>query len=94
MSPRICGSGPRRYIKRTEPPLRSGFVGRPPATLEKRSPINHFEFAKFYILSIDYSDYVRCPLLFKQRELLQNGCFTVLCGRVSFEGTNRFRFGT
>ena len=28
---------------RTETPLHSEFVGRPPATLEKRSPINRLE---------------------------------------------------
>ena len=28
------------YIKRMEPPLHSGFVGRSPATLENRVPIN------------------------------------------------------
>ena len=33
-----------RYMKRMEPPLRSGFVGRPPATLEKRIPVNLFGF--------------------------------------------------
>lgn len=38
--PAICVSGPRCYMKRMKPPLRSGFVGRPPATSEKRSPIN------------------------------------------------------
>ena len=42
--PAICVSAPRCYNqrmeRRMEPPLRSGFVGRPPATLEKRSPIN------------------------------------------------------
>ena len=43
MSPAICSSAPRRHIQRTEPPLRSEFVGRPPATLEKRSPINRFK---------------------------------------------------
>ena len=40
VSPGICSSAPRCYMKCTEPPLRSGFVGRPPATLEKRVPIN------------------------------------------------------
>ncbi len=43
MSPGIFSSAPRCYIKRTEPPLHSGFVGRPPATLEKRIPINQSE---------------------------------------------------
>jgi len=38
--PAICVSGPRCYMKRMKPPLRSGFVGRPRATSEKRSPIN------------------------------------------------------
>ena len=28
------------YIKRMEPPLHNGLVGRSPATLEKRVPIN------------------------------------------------------
>ena len=40
LSPGICSSAPRWYIQRSETPLRSGFVGRPPATLEKRIPIN------------------------------------------------------
>ena len=30
-----CGSTPRCYNQRMELPIRSGFVGRPPATLEK-----------------------------------------------------------
>lgn len=37
---RLCISAPRRYLERMEPPLRSGFVERPPATPEKRVPIN------------------------------------------------------
>jgi hypothetical protein len=32
-------------MKRMKPPLRSGFVGRPPATSEKRSPINFTDLA-------------------------------------------------
>ena len=38
--PAICVSGPRCYMKRMKPPLRSGFVGHSPATSEKRIPIN------------------------------------------------------
>ena len=38
--PAICVSAPRCYMKRMKPPLRSRCVGRPTATLEKRSPIN------------------------------------------------------
>ena len=40
MSPGICSSAPQCYFNRMEPPLRSGFVGRLLATLEKRIPIN------------------------------------------------------
>ena len=40
MSPDIRIAAPHCYTYRTELPLHSGFVGRPPATLEKRSPIN------------------------------------------------------
>ena len=40
LSPDICIEAQRNYDDRTEPPLRSGFVRRPPATLKKRSPIN------------------------------------------------------
>ena len=38
--PAICVSAPRCYMKRMKPLLRSGFVGRPRATSEKRSPIH------------------------------------------------------
>ena len=34
--PAICVSGPRCYMKRMEPPLRSGCVGRPTATSKMR----------------------------------------------------------
>ena len=44
MSPDICIAAPHCYTYRTESPLHSGFVGHPPATLEKRSPINHSGF--------------------------------------------------
>ena len=37
----ICIKAQRSCADRTEPPLHSGFIGRPPATLEKRSPINN-----------------------------------------------------
>ena len=40
MSPGACSSALRWYIQRTESPLHSGLVGRAPATLEKRIPIN------------------------------------------------------
>ena len=40
MSPGACSSALRWYIQRTESPLHSGLVGRSPATLEKRVPIN------------------------------------------------------
>jgi hypothetical protein len=40
LSPGACSSAPRWYIQSTESPPRSGFVGRSPATLEKRIPIN------------------------------------------------------
>ena len=40
MSPDIRIAAPHCYTYRTESPLHSGFVGRPPATLEKRIPIN------------------------------------------------------
>jgi len=40
MSPDICIEAQRSYDERTKPPLHSGFVGRPPATLEMQSPIN------------------------------------------------------
>ena len=40
MSPDIRIAAPHCYTYRTELPLHSGFVGRPPATLEKRIPIN------------------------------------------------------
>ena len=38
--PAICVSAPRCYIKCIKSSFHSGFVGRAPATLEKRSPIN------------------------------------------------------
>ena len=41
MSLGICSSVQQRSMKRIEPPLRSGFVGPAPATLEKRSPLKH-----------------------------------------------------
>ncbi len=41
MSPDIRIAAPHCYTYRTESPLHSEFVGRPPATLEKRIPINH-----------------------------------------------------
>ena len=41
MSPGACSSALRWYIQRTESPLYSGLVGRAPATLEKRIPINN-----------------------------------------------------
>ena len=41
LSPGACSSAPRWYIQSTESPPRSGFVGRSPATLEKRIPINN-----------------------------------------------------
>jgi hypothetical protein len=40
MSPDIRIAAPHCYTYRTESPLHSEFVGRPPATLEKRIPIN------------------------------------------------------
>ena len=40
MSPDIRIAAPHCYTYRTESPLHSGFVGHPPATLEKRVPIN------------------------------------------------------
>ena len=51
--PAICVSGPRCYMKRCymkrmKPPLHSGFVRRPRATSEKRSPINDVGKAKSY----------------------------------------------
>jgi len=42
MSPDIRIAAPHCYTYRTESPLHSEFVGRPPATLEKRIPINYF----------------------------------------------------
>jgi hypothetical protein len=41
MSPDIRIAAPHCYTYRTESPLHSEFVGRPPATLEKRIPINN-----------------------------------------------------
>ncbi|MSP64957.1 MAG: type II toxin-antitoxin system RelE/ParE family toxin [Bacteroidetes bacterium] len=41
--PAICVSAPRCCMKRMKPPLRSRCVGRPTATLEKRSPINYYQ---------------------------------------------------
>ena len=41
LSPDICIEAQRSYDDRSEPPLRSGFVGRAHATLEKRIPINY-----------------------------------------------------
>jgi len=40
MSPDIRIAAPHCYTYGTESPIHSGFVGRPPATLEKRVPIN------------------------------------------------------
>ena len=40
LSPDICIEAQHSYDDRTEPPLRSVFVGRAHATLEKRIPIN------------------------------------------------------
>lgn len=40
MSPDIRIAAPHCWTYRTESPLHSGFVGHPPATLEKRVPIN------------------------------------------------------
>ena len=40
LSPGACSSAPRCYTYRMESQLHSGFVGHPPATLEKRIPIN------------------------------------------------------
>ena len=40
MSLGACSSAPRWYSQWTESPLHSGLVGRPPATLKKRIPIN------------------------------------------------------
>ena len=39
----LCFSTAVLYMKRMKPPLRSRCVGRPTATLEKRSPINNTE---------------------------------------------------
>ena len=40
LSPGACSSEPRWYTQRTESPLHSGIVGRSPATLKNRIPIN------------------------------------------------------
>ena len=51
MSLGICSSVQPRSMKRIEPPLRSGFVGRPHATLEKRSPIKHMNDIAVYLIA-------------------------------------------
>ena len=56
-------------MKRMKPPLRSGFVGRPPAMSEKRSPINIFRFGASTLMNDVVRQLMR--LEFKSSEALR-----------------------
>ncbi len=47
LSPGACSSAPHCYTQRTESPIHSGLVGRSPATLKKRIPINNHRGPKW-----------------------------------------------
>ena len=58
MSPGACSSALRWYIQRTESPLHSGLVGRSPATLEKRIPIN-WQVVELSIVSPEFEVFAK-----------------------------------